>query len=133
MSYHKTIIIGRLGKDSEVKSTPQGKQVANFSVAVEEGFGEKKYTEWYNIVAWEKLAELVGQYLKKGALVAVEAKKRTRSWDDRETGKKVYREEFIAVEVRFLDKRTEDSVPSETKVPSDPVAGTEITDDDIPW
>jgi single-strand DNA-binding protein len=70
--YSKTIIIGRLGRDPEMRYTPAGKAVTSFSVAVDEGFGENKVTAWYRVTAWEKLAESCNNFLQKGKLVLVE-------------------------------------------------------------
>jgi len=88
MSKNKAILIGRLGADPEVRYTPQGDAVCNFSLATDEKWtdrdsGEKKQrTEWHRIVAWRKLAEICGEYLVKGKQVYVEGKIRTRSWEN---------------------------------------------------
>src|SRR5436305_4335684 len=107
---NKVILVGRLGKDPEIRSTPGGQTVAKFSVATDERFtdknGEKQErTEWHNIVAWGKLAEICGQYLRKGKLVYIEGKIRTDSWDDKESGQKKYRTEIIADTMKMLDRR----------------------------
>jgi single-strand DNA-binding protein len=109
-SVNKVILVGRLGKDPEVRSTPQGTSVARFTIATDERFtdrsGEKQErTEWHNIVAWSKLAEICGQYLKKGKLVYIEGSIRTDSWDDKESGQKKYRTEIIANTMQMLDRR----------------------------
>lgn len=109
-SVNKVILIGRLGKDPEIRSTPQGTTVAKFTIATDERFtdrsGEKQErTEWHNIVAWSKLAEICGQYLKKGKLVYIEGSLRTDSWDDKETGQKRYRTEIVAQNMQMLDRR----------------------------
>ncbi|HYK04436.1 MAG TPA: single-stranded DNA-binding protein, partial [Thermoanaerobaculia bacterium] len=111
---NKVILVGRLGKDPEIRSTPQGNSVARFTVATDEKFtdraGEKQErTEWHNIVAWAKLAEICGQYLRKGKLVYIDGSIRTDSWDDKETGQKKYRTEIIANNMQMLDKREEGS------------------------
>ena len=110
---NKVILVGRLGKDPEMRSTPGGTMVAKFTVATDEKFtdrqGEKQErTEWHNIVAWNKLAEICGQYLKKGKLVYIEGSIRTDSWDDKETGQKKYRTEIIANTMKMLDRRGDD-------------------------
>ncbi len=102
-------LIGRLGKDPESKVLPSGTSVCKFSLATDEKFtdrsGEKQErTEWHNVVAWGKLADICGQYLVKGKLIYVEGSLRTESWDDKESGKKMYRTEIVARDVRFLDK-----------------------------
>ena len=112
-SVNKVILIGRLGKDPEIRSTPQGTTVAKFTLATDERFtdrsGEKQErTEWHNIVAWSKLAEICGQYLRKGKLVYIEGSIRTDSWDDKESGQKRYRTEIIANQMQMLDRRGDD-------------------------
>lgn len=107
---NKVILVGRLGKDPEIRSTPQGTSVVKFTVATDEKFtnraGEKQErTEWHNITAWDKLAEICGQYLKKGKLVYIEGSLRTESWDDKETGQKKYRTEIVANTMKMLDRR----------------------------
>jgi single-strand DNA-binding protein len=109
-SVNKVILIGRLGKDPEIRSTPQGTTVAKFTIATDERFtdrnGEKQErTEWHNIVAWAKLAEICGQYLKKGKLVYIEGQLRTDSWEDKESGQKRYRTEIVAQNMQMLDRR----------------------------
>jgi len=109
---NKVILVGRLGKDPEIRSTPGGQTVAKFSLATDEKFtdksGEKQErTEWHNIVAWARLAEICGQYLRKGSLVYIEGSIRTDSWDDKESGQKRYRTEIIAREMKMLDRKRE--------------------------
>ncbi|MEA2490666.1 MAG: single-strand DNA-binding protein [Acidobacteriota bacterium] len=111
-SVNKVILVGRLGKDPEIRSVPSGTSVAKFTIATDEKFtdrsGEKQErTEWHNIVAWGKLAEICGQYLKKGKLVYIEGSIRTDSWDDKESGQKKYRTEIIANTMQMLDRRDE--------------------------
>jgi len=107
---NKVILVGRLGKDPEIRSTPGGQTVAKFSVATDERFtdknGEKQErTEWHNIVAWGKLAEICGQYLRKGKLVYIEGSIRTDSWEDKESGQKKYRTDVIANTMKMLDRK----------------------------
>jgi len=99
--YINVTVVGSLGRDPEVKSTPTGKKVANFSVAVDQGFGDAKKTEWVNIVVWEKLAELTERFLKKGKTVALSGTLQTRSWE--KDGVKQYRTEVVARDLTFLD------------------------------
>jgi single-strand DNA-binding protein len=107
---NKAIIIGRLGQDPEVRYTPDGTAVANFSIATSEEWkdknsGEKKErTEWHNIVAWRKLGEICGEYLSKGRQVYIEGRIQTRSWEDKD-GNKRYKTEIIASDVQFLGGR----------------------------
>ncbi len=110
---NRVILIGRLGKDPEIRSIPSGTSVAKFSLATDERFtdknGEKQdRTEWHNVVAWGKLAEICGQYLRKGKLVFIEGSIRTDSWDDKETGVKKYRTEIIAKDMQMLEKKGDD-------------------------
>ena len=110
---NKVILVGRLGKDPELRSIPSGTSVAKFSLATDERFtdkaGEKQErTEWHNIVAWGKLAEICGQYLRKGKLVYIEGSIRTDSWDDKETGVKKYRTEIVANTMQMLEKKGDD-------------------------
>jgi single-strand DNA-binding protein len=109
-SVNKVILIGRLGKDPEIKSIPSGQTVAKFTIATDERFtdrnGEKQErTEWHNIVAWAKLAEICGQFLRKGKLVYIEGRIRTDSWEDKETKQKRYRTEIIAENMQMLDRK----------------------------
>ena len=113
-SVNKVILVGRLGKDPEIRSTPSGQSVTKFTIATDERFtdrsGERQErTEWHNIVAWGKLAEICGQYLKKGKLVYIEGSIRTDSWDDKESGQKKYRTEIIANAMQMLDRRDGES------------------------
>jgi len=103
---NKVILIGNLGKDPELRYTPNGQPVASFSLATTERWNDKnnqkqEKTEWHNIVVWGKLGELANQYLKKGRPAYIEGRITTRSWDDRD-GNKKYRTEIIANQIQFL-------------------------------
>jgi single-strand DNA-binding protein len=103
---NKVILIGNLGKDPELRYTPNGQPVASFSLATTERWNDKnnqkqEKTEWHNIVVWGKLAELVNQYLKKGRSAYIEGRITNRSWDDRD-GNKKYRTEIVANQIQFL-------------------------------
>jgi single-strand DNA-binding protein len=107
---NKVILVGRLGKDPEIRSTAGGTSVVKFTVATDEKFtdksGEKQErTEWHNITAWGKLGEICGQYLRKGKLVYIEGSIRTDSWEDKESGQKKYRTEIVANTMKMLDRR----------------------------
>jgi len=109
-SVNKVILVGRLGKDPEIRSTPGGTTVAKFSVATDDRYtdksGEKQErTEWHNITAFGKLAEICGQYLRKGKLVYIDGSIRYDSWDDKETGQKKYRTEIVANQMQMLDRK----------------------------
>lgn len=105
---NKCMFIGNLGRDPEMKFTPSGKAVTNFSIACTEKYKDKEKTEWVNCVAWEKTAELCNQYLKKGNPVFIEGKMETRSWDDKD-GNKKYKTEIIVHSVQFLGGKREAS------------------------
>jgi single-strand DNA-binding protein len=106
---NKVILIGRLGKDPDVRYTPDGTMVTTFTLATDEQWkdknGEKvQKTEWHRIVAWGKLAEICGNYLVKGKLVFVEGRIQTRSWEDKE-GVKRFTTEIIASNMQMLDSK----------------------------
>ena len=104
---NKVILVGRLGKDPEVRYTPSGVAVANFSIATSEEWkdkntGEKQErTEWHKIVAWRRLGEICGEYLHKGREVYIEGKLQTRPWEDRD-GNKRYTTEVVANVMQML-------------------------------
>jgi len=109
MSLNKVMVIGRLGQDPELKYTPGGAAVCNFSVATSENWTDKsgqkqERTEWHRIVVWGKLAELCNQYLAKGRQAFIEGRLQTRSWEDKE-GQKRYTTEIMANTVQFLDSK----------------------------
>ncbi len=108
---NKVILIGNLGSDPEVKYTPSGVPVANFSLATSETWNDKsgerqERTEWHRLVLWRKLAEIAGQYLKKGSKIYVDGKLQTRSWDD-QNGQKRYATEIVVNDMQMLDGRGE--------------------------
>ena len=109
-SVNKVIIVGNLGKDPEVRYTPNGDSVTNVTIATtdtwkDKGTGEKKEaTEWHRVVFFGKLAEIAGQYLKKGRQVYVEGALRTRKWTDKE-GHERYTTEIVANEMKMLGSR----------------------------
>ena len=97
---NKVILLGNLGKDPEVKYTQSGMAVARFSLATTERAKDKDgnwqdKTEWHNLVAFGRTAEVAGEYLKKGRTIYIEGALRTSSWDDKESGQKKYRTEVI--------------------------------------
>jgi len=112
-SINKVMLIGRLGKDPEMRFTPSGKAVTNFTMATNEVWsdqnGEKQErTEWHRIVTWGKLAENCAKLLSKGKQVYVEGRLQTRQWDDKE-GKKRYTTEVVAQSVQFLGSKGDSS------------------------
>ena len=120
-------IIGNLGKDPEMRYTANGTAMTRFSVAVGRTFqvdGERREeTEWFNVVAWNRTAEITQQYLTKGSKVYVEGRLSTRSWDTPE-GQKRYMTEVIAGRVIFLDSRQGGGMPD---------GGGDVDPDDIPF
>jgi single-strand DNA-binding protein len=108
---NKVILIGNLGKDPEVRYMPSGGAVANVTLATSESWkdkqsGEKQErTEWHNVVFYNRLAEIAGEYLKKGSKVYVEGSLRTRKWQDKNSGADRYTTEIIASEMQMLDGR----------------------------
>lgn len=106
LGVNKVILVGNVGKDPELKFTPSGQAVCNFSLATSETFKDKAgdkqtKTEWHNIVIWGKIAEIANQYLKKGSQVYLEGKITTRSWDDKD-GNKKYTTEIVVSSFQFL-------------------------------
>jgi single-strand DNA-binding protein len=106
---NKVFLIGNLGQDPEIRHTNSGQPVANLRVATSRRVKDREgnwsdQTEWHSVVSFGRTAENVGQYLHKGSKIFVEGRIQTRSWDDRE-GKKQYRTEVVAENLRFLDSR----------------------------
>ena len=104
---NKVILVGNLGRDPEVRSTPSGQPVASFTLATNRRWKDKngqrqEQTEWHNIVVWGKQAEIAGQYLTKGKQIYLEGRLQTRSWDDRQTGEKKYRTEIVCDNFQML-------------------------------
>jgi len=150
---NKVLLLGNVGKDPEIRSTAGGTIVASFSLATadrqkdQQGNWQDK-TEWHNLVAFSRTAEIVRDYVKKGTQLYIEGKIQTRSWDDKESGQKKYRTEILVNELTLLgggsgrgegggssaksntanyDQRT----PASASQPD--YADTGITDDDIPF
>lgn len=139
---NKVILIGRLGKDPEMRFTPNGKAVTNFTMATSEVWsdrnGEKQErTEWHRVVAWDKLAENCAKLLSKGRQVYVEGRLRTRQWDDRD-GNKRYTTEIVANQMQILSPmdplgtRLEDMSGGEGPNPGENVPNSPAFDD-IPY
>ena len=108
---NKVILVGNLGQDPEVRYMPNGSAVANISVATSESWKDKQTgqqqerTEWHKIVYYGKVAEIVGQYLKKGSKVYVEGSLRTKKWQDKQTGQDKYSTEIVGRELQMLDSK----------------------------
>jgi single-strand DNA-binding protein len=134
-SLNKVMIIGNVGRDPEMRYTPNGAAVTTFSVAVNRQWngqdGPHKETEWFNVVTWNKLAETCSQVLTKGRLVYVEGRLQTRSWDGQD-GQKHYRTEVVAQSVTFLDSRGQRTGEERPEPSSDEFDG-DVEPDDIPF
>ena len=115
-SINQVILMGRLTRDPEQRTTSTGKTIASFSIAVDRG-GESDAADFFEVTAWEKLGELVIQYLAKGRRVLVQGRLRQDSWDDKETGKKRSRVEVTATDVTFLDGPSEGAGGSDSAAP----------------
>ncbi len=127
---NKAILIGNLGSDPEVKYTPSGVPVANVSLATNESWtdrnGERQdRTEWHRLVFWRKLAEIVGQYLRKGSKVYVEGRIETRAWED-QNGQKRYTTEIVVNDMQMLDSRGEQAEGAGEGPPVPPAPPPEI-------
>lgn len=134
-SVNKVILVGNLGRDPEIKMTPSGQKVASFSIATTEKYNDKQgqkqeKTDWHNIVAWSRLAEIIEQYVRKGSSVYIEGKLTTRSWDDQQ-GQKKYRTEVIANQLQMLGGRSE--APAQDNMNQDPNYGSMPADEDLPF
>lgn len=147
MSYlNKAMLIGRVGQNPDVKTiNEQGRKAAQFSLATTERYkdrnGEvKEQTEWHNIVAFDKTAELIEKFVTKGMLLYVEGKLRTRSWED-QNGNKRYVTEVLVNAIQFLEKKEQPDAPQNVRstqnthhASSSPMPGTGAPqDDDLPF
>lgn len=135
-SLNKVMIIGNVGRDPEMRYTPDGKAQAKFSVAVSRVWtnqeGERKEeTEWFNVVAWDKLAEICGNYITKGQKVYVEGRLQTRTWEGQD-GQKHKSVDLVARDVVFMSSRTKTSGTEEEPAAPAP-GGAEIEPGDIPF
>ncbi|WP_133405572.1 single-stranded DNA-binding protein [Parashewanella tropica] len=107
---NKVILVGNLGRDPEVRYMPNGNAVANFTIATSETWKDQQgqqqeRTEWHNIVMYRRLAEIAGEYLKKGAKVYIEGRLQTSKWQDQQTGQDRYKTEIVGNEMQMLDSR----------------------------
>jgi len=154
-SVNKVILLGNVGKDPEIRTTPGGTMVANFSLATSDRFQDAQgnwqdRTEWHNLVAFKRTAEIVRDYVKKGSKLYIEGKIQTRSWEDKDTKAKRYRTEIIVNDLSLLSGRDESqggggytrsnsanaAVNEDQRVPAgadDFAQSAEISDDDIPF
>jgi len=144
---NKVFLLGNVGKDPEIRSTAGGMTIASFSLATadrkKEGTGWVDTTEWHNIVCFQRTAEVVRDYVKKGSQILVEGKITNRSWDDKESGQKRYKTEILVNELTLLggksggeggySKSSTASYDQRTPASQPDYADTGITDDDIPF
>ncbi|MDH3253821.1 MAG: single-stranded DNA-binding protein [Acidobacteriota bacterium] len=140
---NKVMLIGNLGRDPEVRSTPSGQTVASFSLATNRKWKDRdgnrqEQTEWHNIVCWGRQAEIAGQYLSKGRQIFVEGRLQTRSWDDKQSGEKRYRTEIVCDNFQMLGSRSASDFDSGSAgggapFPSEPEQDSGPDDDDIPF
>ncbi|MEM4251803.1 MAG: single-stranded DNA-binding protein [Candidatus Bathyarchaeia archaeon] len=137
MSFNKIIIVGNLGRDPELRYTPQGKAVCDFTVATTDrrrdpSSGESKdETTWFRVTFWDRQAEVASQYLSKGRQVYIEGRLRTREWTDKE-GRTRVSLEVTGTELQLLGSKGEESSPKTTPAQPHP-ADDPVTDDDIPF
>jgi len=151
-SVNKVILVGNLGKDPEVKYTPGGMAVAKFSLATSFRSKDKTsgewvdHTDWHNIVVWDKLAGIAGEYLKKGGKVYIEGRLKTDSWEDPQTKQKKYMTNVVATDLVLLGGRGEGSGGGDSSsrgsssrsdmdqsMPDNDHTSAPISDDDIPF
>jgi len=141
-SINKAILVGNVGKDPEIKYTPNGVPLAKFSLATNERFKDKSgewqdRTEWHNVLAWQRLAEIVGEFVQKGSKLYIEGKLQSSSWEDRNSGEKRYRTEIVARDIVLLGS-SERSSGADRDMPegereSVHVGAGDIDDSDIPF
>jgi single-strand DNA-binding protein len=153
---NKVMLLGNVGKDPEIRTTPGGMTVATFSLATADRAKDAQgnwadKTEWHNLVAFQRTAEIIRDYVKKGSQIFVEGKIQTRSWDDKTSGEKKYRTEILINELSLLGGgagggRSEgassssggysarsSSSSSSASAPANDYADQQITDEDIPF
>ncbi len=140
---NKVILVGNLGQDPEVKFTAGGAAVTTLSIATSDSWKDKdsgmdkERTEWHRVVLWRRLAEIAGEYLKKGSKVYVEGQLQTRKWE--QEGQTRYTTEIIARDIQFLDSRgsantsNQEGAATTNEEPAPDVPESGIDDDDIPF
>ena len=139
---NKVIVVGNLGADPDTRAMPSGNQVTNISVATSESRNDKvtgdkqERTEWHRVVFYGRLAEIAGDYLKKGSQVYVEGKLQTRKWEDKE-GNERWTTEIVANQMQMLGERMSQSTPNQGNVTKQNTSSNEFVDeefdDDIPF
>lgn len=106
-SVNKVILVGNVGKDPEVKYAPSGVPIAKISLATNSGYKDRsgewqERTEWHNLVAWQRTAEIIGEYVHKGSKLYIEGRLQTSSWEDKQSGERKYRTEIVIGELLLL-------------------------------
>lgn len=137
---NKAILMGRLTRDPELRHTGSGTPVCSFSIAIDNGYGESRQTDFINCVAWNKTAEFVNKYFTKGGMIIVDGRISTRTWEGQD-GKKNYATEVVANQVSFggskkesySDSSSEDNNQSEDGEPDDDGFVTMEAGDDLPF
>lgn len=148
-SVNKVILIGNLGRDPEVRYTPNGLAVANITIATTEAWKDKQSgenqerTEWHRVVMYSRLAEIAGEYLRKGSKVFIEGRLQTRKWQDKNTNQDRYTTEVIADSLQMLDSKgagggnhapsESAGMPEKSMADAPQAAGGDNFDDDIPF
>jgi len=126
---NKVILVGNIGRDPEVRYTKAGKAVCNFTLAVQERKDQE--TEWFNIVAWDKLAEISGEYLKKGSQIYVEGRQKTESWE--KDGNTQYKQTIVIHNMTMLGQVSSNSQANNSGNQDAPGGGDDFEDFDIPF
>ena len=142
-SVNKVILLGNLGKDPDIRATSAGSRLASFSIATSTKYRNKETqqledkTEWHRVVLWRRLAEIAGEYLKKGSKVYIEGQLQTRKWE--QDGQTRYTTEVIGRDMQFLDSRGSSNSDNSSYENTNQDMGSQnlpdsgITDDDIPF
>lgn len=133
---NNVVLTGRLVATPELKNTPSGKYVTSFTIANDTGYGDSKRTNFINIVAWQKTAEFVTKYFKKGNAIGICGSIQTRQYDDKD-GKKVYVTEVFANEIHFIESKKNDvqneNAPAEETQNNDFIPQEYADDDELPF
>ncbi len=140
-SVNKVILVGNVGQDPEVKYTASGLPVAKLSLATNERFKDRNdawqdRTEWHSVVAWQRLAEIVGEYVRKGSKLYIEGKLQTSTWEDKQSGERKFRTEIVARDVVLLGAR-DDGEEARAEAPGEESnaepAASGVADSEIPF
>lgn len=129
---NRTILMGRLTKDPEMRYTPNGVAVTNFTIAVDRKFSKEKEADFINCVAWNKTAEFIAQYFTKGKQILLEGRIQVRSYET-DSGEKRWVTEVVAEQVEFCGSKTDNSVQQAKNFANDFGVEIDFTDDDVPF